>query len=275
MKTVKSILTLLGTAMFFISCQTSYYQIYSTKPADNIIKVDNVLVYEDANCKISYDLWQNGGDIGFKFYNKTDKNIYINLPESFYVLNGNAYNYYKNRIFTDSKSSNISSTKSLNLGKSVLGLSNSNLPVVSSFSLFSATTNSTTSGYSVAYVEDKNVCIPPKSSKSFSEYTINENLFSDCDLNQYPSKKNIKTKHFDKSNSPLVFSNRIAYTIDQNTNNIIVTNDFYVSDITNLPESEMLIKVYENECGKKSSYPFTVVKKEDPNKFFIRYTGLN
>ena len=275
MKKVKSTLVSFCAAILFVSCQTTYYQIYKTTPADNITKVDKTLVYEDANCKITYDLWKNGGDIGFKFYNKTDKNIYINLPDSFYILNGNAYNYYKNRIFTDSKSNVVSATNSFSFGKSLLGLNHSNVPLLNSFALGGSTTSSNSSGYSVAYVEDKNVCIPPKSSKSFSEYTINENLFLDCQLDQYPTKRNIKSKHFDKSNSPLVFSNRIAYSLDQNTSSIIITNEFFVSDITNLPGNEMLVKTYENECGGRSSYPFYVVKKEDPNMFFIRYSGMN
>ena len=88
-------LTLLMT-----SCATTFYQVYNVNPnQEKNTKTDN-LFFEDENCKITYDLWANGGNIGFDIYNKTDENVYVYLNESNFILNGFAYDYYKNRTFT-------------------------------------------------------------------------------------------------------------------------------------------------------------------------------
>jgi hypothetical protein len=82
------------------SCATTFYQVYNVKPnQEKNTKTDN-LFFEDENCKITYDLWANGGNIGFDIYNKTDENVYVYLNESNFILNGFAYDYYKNRTFT-------------------------------------------------------------------------------------------------------------------------------------------------------------------------------
>ena len=72
---------------------------YQTKPMTENIKInENALIYEDDNCIILYDFWKEKGDIGFVIYNKNMENLLIHLDECFYVENGFAYDYYKNRI---------------------------------------------------------------------------------------------------------------------------------------------------------------------------------
>ncbi len=61
---------------------------------------ENSLIYEDDNCIVSYNLWAERGDIGFRCYNKTNSNIYVNLEESFFILNGIAHDYFKNRVYS-------------------------------------------------------------------------------------------------------------------------------------------------------------------------------
>ena len=72
------------------SCSpTIYYQIYQTKPVEENIAVnDNGVVFEDDNCVISYNFWKEGGDFGFKIYNKNSENIYLHMDECFFVKNG-------------------------------------------------------------------------------------------------------------------------------------------------------------------------------------------
>ncbi len=84
-------------ALILNGCSSSYfYQVYETRLPDNVNMKDGKLYYEDQNCQITYNLWGDKGVIGFSFYNKSDKNIYINLEECFFVKNGVAYDYYKN-----------------------------------------------------------------------------------------------------------------------------------------------------------------------------------
>ena len=69
-----------------------YYQIHKTV-FENIKEADGVMMYEDENCIITYNLWSNGGKIVFPIYNKTDENIYLRTDECFFIKNGVAYDY--------------------------------------------------------------------------------------------------------------------------------------------------------------------------------------
>lgn len=163
MKTPKFIISVMIVLLLSSCVSTAYYQIYKATPTDTTLLKDNQLVYDDENCQVSYNLWDEGGNIGFRFYNKTNENIYLNLEESFYVFNGLAHNYFKNRVYTNSS-----------------GTGN----------------NLVNSAYSITFNEEKIVVIPPKSTKVIAEYSINKSLYRDCDLFKYPTKKRVKTKSF-------------------------------------------------------------------------------
>jgi hypothetical protein len=254
------------------SCvSTSYYQVYKTTASEKINLKDNSLVYEDLNCIISYNFWQNEGNIGFKFFNKTDKNIYVSLDESFFVFNGISNNYYKNRIFTNSQSSGFVESKGAKAAKSVSGYNFLDILQTNIISASSSVGKTSSSGLSVAYNEEKTVCIPSQTAKIISEYSINNSLFRDCELLRFPTKKGIKSKNFTKSNSPIIFSNIISYKLAQNETQNKIQNEFYVSEITNLPESEMYSSRYEENCGRKSNYKSSYFIEETPNKFYIKY----
>ena len=119
---MKCKITVILTALtvgLLTSCATNFYQVYQVTPTANIEANENYLIFEDENCKVSYDLWSNGGNIGFRCFNKTDEDIYLDLEKSYFILNGTAYNYYKNRVFTKSISSGSSESRSLAASKSL------------------------------------------------------------------------------------------------------------------------------------------------------------
>jgi hypothetical protein len=182
MKTKTIIFACLITSILFTSCVSPYYyQVYKASAADKIELKENLLVYEDPNCIISYNLWEEGGNIGFSLFNKTENNIYLNLEESFFILNGVANNYYKNRVFTNSNSGIVS--------KSMTGFNYFNIFPMNSFAVSNTSTNVTSSGYSVAYNEEKTICIPSKTSKIVAEYKINESLFERLRFSEIPIEK--------------------------------------------------------------------------------------
>ena len=89
---IKNLLYTIGIVLIFSSCATtSFYQVYDVKPINESITKSDLLFFEDENCKITYNLWSNGGNIGFNFYNKTDSKIYVKLNESNFILNGFVY----------------------------------------------------------------------------------------------------------------------------------------------------------------------------------------
>jgi len=261
MKTSQFLFTSLVFSALFTSCApVYYYQVYRATPTNNVVSDEKYLVYEDENCMVSYNLWSKGGDIGFKFFNKTDNNIYLNLSESFFIINGFAYDYYKNRIFTNSK----------NLSSATSKFFNSN--TTQSSNILESTTSS---GYSVSFNENKIICIPSKTSKIITEFNIIESIYNDCFLIKYPTKKQIKSKNFTKNDSPYIFSNRIGYFIEGTDNLIKFENEFYINEITNYPESEIIELRYDVICGKKSSTLSKHFKDASPDKFYIKYTKVN
>ncbi|MDR2854323.1 MAG: hypothetical protein LBV31_03340 [Prevotellaceae bacterium] len=300
--TMKQLMVTAIIAIFLTSCKTtgSYYQVYKVNPTDKLSQTDNSLIYEDENCKVLYDFWGQGGKVDFLIYNKTSENIYVNKEESFFICNGIAYDYYKDRVFTNSNSSSLSSSNSstatysysainaigLSASKSVTGFNYQGFKqtnsiaagiasVVAATSGFATTSTkgvTTSSGSAVSYNEEKIVCIPSGTSKIIAEYNITKSLYRDCNLFKYPSKKQIKSTLFTESESPFIFSNKIAYTVGKSDNLVKVENKFYVSEISNYPEKEITETKSDEFCGEKSqnkkSKYFTNVS---PNKFYIQY----
>ena len=88
--------------MLISSCAvTEYYQVFQTNTENGILD-KNRIMFEDKNCSVYYNLWAEGGDVGFSIYNKTENDLTIYLTKSFFVLNGIAYEYYQNRTFSRS-----------------------------------------------------------------------------------------------------------------------------------------------------------------------------
>jgi hypothetical protein len=233
---------------------------------------ESELVYDDENCKITYNLWEDGGNIGFVFLNKTDKNIYLNLDESFFVLNGVAYDYYQNRTFTKSSSVSTSASRNASASKSVTGVNVDGYIQTNRIAVTNTIGVSAAEGFSVSYLEERIICIPAKTSKSIAEYKINGSLFRNCELLRFPLPRQAKTIKLTKAESPMVFSNRLSYSFGRNDVLIKVQNEFYVSEITNYPEREMFTKQYDEFCGKRNLKPSLYFSHESADKFYLKYT---
>ena len=277
--------------MSLVSCKSiTYYQVYKTVPDSKIKMWDNELVYEDENCRVSYNLWSNGGNMGFLFHNKTSENIVINLDKSFFVRNGEAFNYYKDRVFTTSysegsaKGRSASASKSAQLSHSATGwgfwgglLETVSASAAASVSATSSTLASASTSSSVSFNEQKSVIIPPKTAKSFFEYNIIESVYRDCDLFLFPKKREIRTLSFSENESPYVFSNRIAYSLANIDEVILIENGFYVSGITNYPIGEITEEIVEINCDYSEKYTSRSktqhFKKNtiSPEGFYYRY----
>lgn len=277
MKLTKIVIYAITITGILSSCAVpTYYQVYKATPTNKIVQTGNNLVYEDDNCKVSYNLWSEKGNIGFDFYNKTDNNIYINLDESFFIINGIANDYYKNRVFSNSKSLESTSERTATASKSISGVNNLKLLQTNKVQISGTSGLIASSGYSISYTEDKIICIPSNTSKNIAEYNINSSVYRDCDLFKYPTKKQLNTKSFLKSESPIVFSNRIAYTIGQSENLMKFENEFYISEVSNFSESDMFESKYDEYCGQKRMTMSKYFKSVAPNKFYIKYTkGLD
>ncbi len=242
-------------AIIFTSCSaTNYYQVYKTSNENGTL-VNNKVVFEDNNCSVSYNLWKEGGNVGFSIYNKTENDLIIHLDKTFFVLNGLAFEYFQNRTFTNSS----------NLGTSVaLYSSASNLK-----KNMAKIEGSNSTSVSTTYIEKPCMTIPPNTSINISEFKISNAYHVDCDLPKQPTSKKIKTINYSKDNTPFSFYNRITYSTKNDT--LRIENNFFVSEITNYPANQLLKTIDTSFCGKKLEIPVQRFKDVSPDKFYIKY----
>lgn len=253
-------------ALSTTSCTRYFYQVYQATPVDN--SINDRLIHETQDFTVSYNFWEDGGNFGFVFYNKTDENIYINMKETFFIQNDVAYNYFQDRTFTSSRSSLAIESHDVNVATSVNIANRLNL-----FQTGKKATLSSSSNKGVTYQEEEIVCIPPNASKVISEYNIVSGVYRDCDLFRYPKRSQIITKQFSQHNTPYTFSNRITYTKGVSDYKHKIDHEFYVSEITNYREKDVSAQEVEEFCGQKGTTRTVFTIEDTADKFYLRYNN--
>lgn len=245
---------LISATILLSSCVTQYYQVYKTHSPEGVLK-NNKMIFEDKNCKVSYDLWTEGGLFDFYIYNKSESDITLNLTKTFFVLNGISYEYFQNRTFSKSTSNGASMTTSYSPYN--LTFTTTKIPAISS--------------YSTTFIEKPELTIPSKTSIKVSQFKIADDVFTACDLEEKPRGSENSKMIFSEASSPYVFSNIITYNCKGETQRL--QNSFFVNEIANVPASEMLIKIDTTECGDKISSDLRIksLKRLGPDEFYIPY----
>lgn len=255
----------------FYSCTSYYYQVYDVQ------SVTNNMNYSDDLCEITYDFWREGGDMSFWFKNNSDKDIFIDMSRTFYVQNGVAYNYFTNKIDGTSRSYNVY---------------NNSMTTLYYNDFFSTeVSKNTNSGLAVNssnyYIENKIICVPAKTSKHIScKYSIYERIYRNCNMVLYPKEmSNYETPNspkiannvyseFSKETSPIHFGNIITYYTDSPNECVRVTNDFYISKITNYKDTH-IIKYNDKVTICEKEYPLygSFFNINTTNRFYNAYTN--
>ena len=279
--TTKKIILSLAVTLLLSSCVAkSYYQVYQTQSKEKMQRDHNSLIYSDANCTIFYNFWSDGGNIGFTIRNDSEQNIYLNKKECFFICNGYAYDYFQNRIYTNTRGLQVgaAAAKSGAAGIAVSGVNvygydqTNSVAATKSYGVSVANNVSN----SVSWEEAEIICIPPKTAKVISEFEkITNTVIRNCDLFQYPTDKQTNSSTFSEADSPLVFCNKLAYRLGDSEDLIRIDNEFCVSEIKNLTEKNMIeTKGFEEFCGEKIELltPKRYWKEDAPDKFYIRYT---
>lgn len=281
--------TLLGV-ICFSSCMSNFYQVYSVE-TNGAKQIDNSLVFENEDCKVLYNLWSNNGKVNFAFYNKTDKDIFINLGQTFFIKNGLATDYYQDRTYSKQQSaltsnSYITSTVSATIfdlwgdnvymeKASVIGTSKGNKSVK-------------TNSYAITTKEKEIVCVPANCYKTFAYYEANPSQVVTCNKEKDYPKDIADIAEYNKSNSPLTITNRIAYGFQKDdVAEKHMDNTFWITSIKNYSQNAATeYLVVTDECEKKKvgsdkkGYSSFSVKEKvrqfkigGPNKFYIFYTN--
>lgn len=261
MKKINFIFSLICGFVFLTSCSpTHYYQIHELH-SDLLKHGNGEYYYSNDVCEISYDFWDENGRASFMVKNLTDKILYINKAKSFFIKNGEAYNYFLNRTIISNRTS--SSIKSGAFSFLVGGLYN--IPITYSQS----SKDQISSGMEIT--EESILAIPPHSFKIISEYPILNSYYFDCDFNMTPSKKERPTLEFSENGSPIKFQNYICYYTEDCPTEKIITNDFYVSKITNVNKNKALKKEKQG-CDGYQTIVY-IFNDYSPSSFFIKYTN--
>lgn len=289
---MKNLFLLTCFVLLMTSCSVkTYYQIVDVK-STNLQKESNNYVYNDGVCKIVYNFWSNGGNAGFSIENLSDDVIYVDLGNTFYIVNGIANDYYLARNYSFGKSSQISQGKST--GKSVGLLSGLSVSATAygmwkggtldghpgsisaqasyqtSSQLTSILSSTVSEGFSsnLSYAEKPFVAIPPHASKSFSEYKIMSRVIQDCSIRLRVKRNQPEGTTFEKSESPICFENYITYRVGDSETAKVVTNDFYIGGFTNYLSKDVEDKKF---VGCKGSVLMRLNKEAAPDRFFVKY----
>lgn len=251
------------------SCKGLYYQVYEVD-SDSLILNSNSYVYENEDCKIMYNLWSNHGEAKFAFYNKTNKDIFINMKQTSLIINGQSHNYYQNKTYTYPSSVNKLSKSGIQYNR----MNNGDIWGKSIYDSYDPITTNIKKGIAISATvkEDEIVCVPAKSYKVLNKNSINPILILTCNkAKDFPKTKyNVET--YEQSSTPLTIVNRIAYGFDkENVSENYINNTFWVNSITNYSK-----KSATDNIKHKSCYSIFYTKCDEfvigsPNKFYVTY----
>ena len=260
------------TSLFSVSCTQSFYQIY-TMDSKDLKMQDNSLLFENADCQVSYNFWSDGGYVSFAFMNKTDKDIFINMNESFLVVNGNAHNYFEAKTYTYGSAFATTIGYGESLGVSLSGKTGvwSNKHYMASAAVAARISSGSAIMNSVSRKEQEVVCIPANSFKTFSKFCLSPDIYQKCEEKvDYPSKK-VSLAKFDSENSPIMMNNRLTYGFKSDNMDKHIDNVFWLGEIENYSEKSAVERKSEKGCYDYLSKEIKVFKIGTPSQFYRHY----
>ena len=256
-------------------CASTYCQLYTVGADSKIFKTKDALVFNDTNCEIMYNLWNESGSMDFIFTNKTENDIYIDLTRSFFIQNGMAYDYYSDIEYTSTRHVSKATSVSASLMASYNKYRYAQLSHIWAPTLMhsGANINSTTNfGYSnsVTTKSDKYVYIPAKSSKVVKGFSISNYVYLVCENNDFNCPKNeSETFTYKKGNSPFKFRNRIAYVIGGETR--YIDNEFWITSVKNYKAKHLISTKKEKDCITKEEKEKQIFKISGADMFYNTY----
>ena len=271
----RTILLSLVLALLMISCQpySNFYQVYEVASQD-VNKFGDVLLSENEDCRVTYNLWAENGNVSFLFSNKTDSNLYVVMPKSFFILNGIANDYYTQSVYGMSVTNAKTATASTGVG--IRGyLTNGTLWYPSYLSRQYQYSYEVSSTQSVNTPEMAMICVPSHSSRYIKGFNISDYVYKDCERRNenYPPKSSSLLK-FSQENSPLTFRNLIAYSFYDDSSSVkYLDHSFYISSLQNYSETAILIEETSRECESQIQIHKKVFTVFAPNKFYNIYSG--
>ena len=272
----KSVFSLLTLSMILLaSCKpATFFQVYNIQ-SDNVQLANGVLQSENEDCRITYNLWSEGGNLSFMIHNKSDKDMYIVMPQSFFILNGVANDYYSQSHYSRSVTNAIGGT--ISNGINVSGyLTNGNLWYPSRISRQFTAISGVSSTITLGTTEMELVCVPPKSAKFINGFNISDHVYKDCENKQqnYP-KTTSNVVRYTKEDTPVSFRNRIAYTFDKNLTDVrYVDHSFWLTSLQNYSQKAATSIQKVRECETNIELRTMQFDISSPDRFYNRYSMI-
>lgn len=244
-----------------LSCKTSeYYQVYEVQSQD-VKNEGDVLTAENEDCRITYNMWSEGGNLCFMIQNKTDKDLYVVMPKSFFILNGLANDYYPQAFH---------SVPLANPAMDGIDVDD----YITNKSLWYSNLSSASKAYNINTEGKEFICLPPRSAKFILGFNISNIVYKDCNHREenYPKDKS-KVVTFTKERSPITFSNRIAYTFNEDGSDVhYVEHFFWLSSLTNYSEKAAFSKMHTTDCESQMTMQAKFFIMSGPDKFYNKYS---
>lgn len=275
-KNLFNLVCVVVTSVLSVSCSQNFYQVY-TMDSNDLKMQDNSLLFENADCQVSYNFWSDGGHVSFAFKNKTDKDIFINMNESFLVVNGNAHNYFEAKTYTYGSAFATSIGYGESLGVSLSGKTGvwSNKHYTASAAVAASITSKSAIMNTVSIKEQEVVCIPANSFKTFSKFCLSPAIYQKCVKKvDFPSNRASLAK-FDSHNSPIILNNRLTYGFQNDNMDNHIDNVFWLGEIENYSEKSAIEKSSEKGCYDFVSKEIKLFKIGKPSQFYRHYQKRN
>ena len=265
----KILLTMCVAVSALTSCSDSvWYQVYDVKSSD-VIKENNVFKFENEDCRITYNMWSDGGNVSYLVYNKTDRNLFLVMPKSFFIVNGVANDYYSESTYLNTVTSSMASSAQVSIG----GFINNRLWYPTAVSRGYSVSGGVASSRGVETKEPRLICVPPASSKFIRGFNICDKVYKDCEEVRfnYP-KKTSPEVHYTEATTPLSFRNLIAYTFDDDEKDIhYLDHSFWMSSLQNYSYKSAVSKEKVEECESNQATKQKMFTMAAPDKFYNRY----
>jgi hypothetical protein len=216
-------------ALMLSSCAPTSYQVFETASSD--VKTNgSSYQYIGEDLAVDYNLWNESGNMRFKFYNNSDIPIYIDLDRSHLIVNGQSFDYYND---TETNTSNKNSISRPTYLASAIKTNQIEIAVKSK--------------------PKRLIEIPPHSFTSVGGLTITNGII-DCSIGKMKNGV-AESKSFNTENSPLQFRNYVTYSYDPDFRNIrTIDNSFYAQKVLNLSSLALKGKTMKYKDCPDDSY---------------------
>ena len=240
--------------------------------------------YDDKGQYTSISHSTNNQVITVKVRNKTNKTLYLDLGNTFFIRGGEAEPYYIPTATSEYGSNTTASSVNLGAVAGAMGIGGAAGTIANGINVGSANTK----GMKTTIYSQRVISIPPMSSKSLEPqmlFPINSNVFPMI-MSYEALKKTFTTTsildlqqgdmiHWNAQNSPILFSFFLSYAYDEQCVDAqTMKTDMYVTDMYC-----MCIKgawgYYDNFTSLKKTIEYYMDKWETPLHFFVSNIKYN